>query len=238
MKKPLLLTFLVILSIIPVFGQKARRNPMRAVRAVVIETRLAVVRDTPGFFGKTVRRVRRGRELSVTGSRFADGARFLRVALSSRTAGWIQREAVAIRGDASDDARLFRLVLTARGFDQIDAARIHLNEFPASANRARMLLLFGDLAEQAAAALSVQIAKRLDGAEMSVIGGPLHGYLLNYSGLDRYRRIGIVFFADREGRRLHYSGTAWRELIRDHGATTEATEARGRLEALGRKLTG
>lgn len=232
MKKPLLLILLLTIGVGTVEAQRSKRAASKDVRAVVIDNALGVVRSAPGYFSETVRRVRCGRELKVLGSRTADGALFLKVAVSVRTSGWIQREAVIVRSDKNDETRLLNLALTLRGFDQIHAARIFLNEFPSSPNRPRMLLLFGDLAEESAARLSAQAGKKLNSASVTALGGPVHGYLLNYAGLDRYRKIGITFFVNPAARKLHYSGTAWREILSKFGSAPEATAARERLAKL------
>ncbi len=207
----------------------AQRNvrSVKPVRAVVIDPRLAVIRDTPGYFGKTLRRLRRGREVTIVGSKPADGVTFLRVTITRRTNGWIQREAVATRA-ADDEDRLFRMTIGLDGFDQLESARIFLAMFPNSAHRSRVLLIFGDLAEAAAAKLSVQANKRLG----SATGAPFYGYLLNYSGLDRYRKLGVTFVVNNATRRLHYSGDAWTEIVRRFPDSESAPEAAKRLETL------
>ncbi|MBK8812224.1 MAG: hypothetical protein IPN69_16060 [Acidobacteria bacterium] len=236
MRKPLFFVLLFIFSIIPTAAQKPRKPAPRSVRAVVVDNSLAVVRNAPGYFGQTVRRLRRGRELTVLGSKPADGAVFLRVSISPRTNGWIQREAVVVRTAAGDDERLLGLILSLKNFEQIEAVRIFLNEFPASPQRAQMLLLFGDLIEESAEKLSALASKRLNRAAMAAAGGPVHGYLLNYSGLDRYRKLGVVFFVNARTRKLHYAGTAWREILQKFPDSAEAVEARKRLAALDEKL--
>jgi len=117
-------------------------------------------------------------------------------------------------------------------FDRLARARIFLDAFPHSRFRPRVLLLFGDTAEQAAVKLSHDAARRLDTDEMQANDAPFFSYSLNYSGLDRYSRQGVKFVFDSDQRRFHYEGTSWRELIRRYPRSPEAAEARSRLAAI------
>ena len=56
-------------------------------------------------------------------------------------------------------------------------------------------------------------------------GAPLFSYFLNYSGLDRYNRLGVLFIFDNVGQRFHYDGAAWREILRRYPNSPEAAEA-------------
>jgi hypothetical protein len=55
---------------------------------------------------------------------------------------------------------------------------------------------------------------------------------LNYSGLDRYNRQGVIFTFDREAKKFHYDGAGWREIVRRYPQSPEASEAQTRLAAL------
>lgn len=226
MKRTSLFLFL-LLAISSIADAQRSVRTAKPARAVVIDPRLAVIRDAPGYFGKTLQRLRRGREVTILGSKPADGVIFLRVTISKRTNGWIQREAVATRA-ADDEDRLYRLTLGLNGFEQFESARIFLAMFPNSVRRPRMLLLFGDLAESAAAKLSDQANKRL----RSAAGAPYYAYLLNYSGLDRYRKLGVTFVVNNSTRRIHYSGDAWAEIVRRFPDSDDAVSARARLAVL------
>lgn len=224
------LSLFFALSVV-VDAQRSIRSP-KSVRAVVIDPRLAVVRDEPGYFGKTLRRLRRGREVTIIASKQADGVSFVRVSITKRTSGWIQRDALATRS-AEDEARLLRNLLTLDGFDQLESARIFLGMFPNSTQRARVLLVFAEVSEAAARKLTEQANKRLK----SVTDQPVYyGYLLNYSGLDRYRRLGVNFVVNAATRKLHYSGDAWAEIVRRFPNTAEAEVARKRMAELDEKM--
>lgn len=187
--------------------------------AVIVDERLSALRSTPDLSGKLVRRVGRGRFVSVRGwKKDSEGIVFYRVSVSSRTHGWMQREAVVSAATPGDDKRLSALILNSSDFDRIARTRIFLDQFPRSPLRPRMLLLLGEAAVAAAVRLSQEATRRLGEAEFS--------YYLNYTGLDRYNRQGVRFVFDRATRQFHYDGAAWRELIRRYPLAPEATEAR------------
>lgn len=199
---------------------------------IVVDERLSVLRASPDLSGKWLRRIGRGRAITITGqNRSRDGILFYSVNVSRRTRGWLQKEALVTLRRRGDDERLLRLINASDDFDRLARARIFLNAFPYSPLRARVLLLFGDTAEQAAVKLSHDAARRLDAEEMQANEAPLFSYSLNYSGLDRYSRQGAKFVFDPDQRRFHYDGTSWREVIRRYPRSPEAAEARTRLAA-------
>jgi hypothetical protein len=151
------------------------------------------------------------------------------VLVTSRTGGWLQAAAVVRPSRAGEDARLLRLVRGSAEFDRLARARIMLEAFPRSALRPAALLLFGDAAAEAAERLTREARRRLDPGEMSAGGAPVHSYFLNYNGLDRYRRLGVVFDFDAASGRYRYDGAAFREILRRHPHTPEAAAARERL---------
>ena len=74
---------------------------------------------------------------------------FYRVQLPPEKGGWVQAEAVVRTDKPGEDARLLRLIRALDGFDQIERAVIFLENFPNSSLRSPVLLLLGDLAEEA-----------------------------------------------------------------------------------------
>ncbi len=232
----LLLLILITLLLCGLLTKQSRGQPRRAPgggrRAVVVDERLAVLRGTPELSGELLRRLGRGRLVAITRERRSrDGVLFYQVNVTRRTRGWIQREAV-ISMRPGDDERLLRLVSASEDFDRIARARIFLETFPRSRLRPAVLLLYGDEAEQAAAKLALDAARRLDKNEMKANGAPIFSYYLNYNGLDRYRKQGITFTFDAATQRFHYDGAAWREIIRRHPKSNEAALARHRLETI------
>ncbi|HSE34091.1 MAG TPA: hypothetical protein VLA93_21135 [Pyrinomonadaceae bacterium] len=201
----------------------AQQMPPKGGRiAVVVDERLSALRLSPDFSGGLIRRVGRGRFVTIRGSRRnPDGIVFYRVSVSTRTQGWMQREAVVSAIQRDDDKRLLTLILNSTEFDRITRARIFLDLFARSSLRPRVLLLFGEAAEEAAARLTRDAVRRLGALDFT--------HYLNYVGLDRYNRQGIRFTFDRATKRFHYDGAAWKELIRRYPGSIEATTARQRL---------
>lgn len=216
-----------------VVAQQRRRVPLGNRSAVVVDERLAVLRDGPDLAARLLQRMSRGRVVLVFGAKRApDGLTFYRVAVTRRTGGWLQSEAVVSPGREDDDERLLRLIRGSGDFDRVARARIFLDLFPRSPSRPEVLMLFGEAAEAAANRLSRDAVRRLDEREMTASGAPQFSYFLNYSGLDRYRRQGITFTFNRAAKQFHYDGESWREIVRRYPRSVEAVEARKRLDAL------
>ena len=119
---------------------------------------------------------------------------FYRVAVTRRTRGWIQREALIAPRQRGEDERLLRLIKTSSDFDRLARARIFLDAFPHSALRPAVLLLFGDEAARAARKLSHDAARRLDPEQMKATGAPVSSYFLNYT--DRPIAVGHSILVD------------------------------------------
>ncbi len=227
----LLVSLPIVLALLSttIFAQK-RRPPAGGRVAVVVDERLAALRESPALTGVLVQRVARGRMVAIRGERRTrEGITFARVNLTSRTSGWIQRDALVTPNQRGDDERLLRLILASKDFDRIARARIFLDAFPKSSLRPAVLLIFGDAVELAAARLSRDALRRLKLDERNSHGPPEVSYFLNYAGLDRYNRQGIKFGFDAETKRFHYDGAAWKELLRRYPRSAEAAQARLRL---------
>jgi hypothetical protein len=234
---PTLLALLILTHALPApaAAQKRRRPPQGGRVAVVVDERLSLLRAAPGLSASVLRRLGRGRVVAVAGERASkEGLTFYRVSVTRRTGGWVQSDAFVSPSQAGDDERLLRLVRGSSEFDRVERARIFLETFPRSNLRPAVLLLFGEAAEEAADRLSREAARRLDAGEMEAGGAPLKSYFMNFNGLDRFRRQGIVFNFDAATKRFRYDGAAWRELVRRHPQSAEAETARTRLAALDR----
>ena len=217
----------LFLFLIPSTTFAQRKTPSGGRLAIVVDERLAALRATPQLTGKLVRRLSRGRLVAIRSAKTSpDGITFFRVNVTRRTHGWIQREAVVSPSRADDDRRLLDLIQHSQGFDRISRARIFLDHFPRSPLRLRVLLLFGDSAEEAAEKLSSAAARKFNGIPNAAAE---FSYYLNYSGLDRYNRLRITFVFDESTKRFHYDGAAWRELIRRYPNSPEAAEAHKRI---------
>lgn len=228
-----LLILASLLACSPHAAARKRRAPSGGRVAVVVDERLSALRDAPGLSTRLVGRLGRGRLVAVTATqRTRDGISFHRVVVTRRTRGWVQAESVVSPSRAGDDARLLRLIRGSAEFDRINRARIFLDAYPASALRPAVLMLYGETAQEIADKLSREAARRLDEREMEAGGAPLHSYFLNYNGLDRYQKQGVVFTFDRAAKRFNYDGAAWREIMRRYPRSAEATHARTRLDAL------
>ena len=248
MKVPLSLLFLMVLFVFTVQSQKRRivakpkTNIIQSTKplansAVVIDESLAVLRNRPSLFAESVQRMRRGRKVQITGEKEADGVTFYRVnAEMPKMSGWIQSEAVFGKFRRGDDERLARLIQASSGFEQLEIAEQFFEMYPDSTLRPAILLLFGDLCEETAATLSKNATRRLNRREMAASGAPLHSFYLNFVSLDRYRRLGIVFFFNSSTKNYHYNGASWEELVKKYPKSNEATEAQKRLDALKEKL--
>lgn len=228
----LLLLVVSLLLYSPTQAQKRRRAPSGGRVAVVVDERLSAVRDAPELSANLVQRLGRGRFVAVAGAKASkEGVMFYRVVLTRRTSGWLQSDAVVSPSRADDDARLLRLIRGSEEFDRVARARIFLDAFTRSPLRPAVLLIFGDAAAEAADKLTRDAQRRLDAREMEAGGASLASYYLNFNGLDRYRKEGIVFTFDAAAKQFHYDGASWREIVRRHPRSPEAAEARGRLAA-------
>ena len=224
-----LLFLLVFVAFQPV-TLAVKRVPAGGRLAVVIDERLSALRLTPALSGKLLRRIGRGGLVAVRGEkRSREGVVFYRVNVTSRTSGWVQREAVASPSRVGDDARLLRLIKGSEDFDRIARARIFLDYFRLSELRPEVLTIYANAAEDAATHLSRDASRRLDTAEMTAGGAPVHSYFLNFNGLDRYNRQGITFVFDVTAKRFSYDGEAWQELVHRYPRSPLAAEARKRL---------
>jgi len=211
----------------------ARRRPPAGGRfAIVVDERLSALRAMPELSGPLMRRMGRGAFVAVKGEkRSRDGVIFYRVIVTNRTAGWVQRDALASPARSGDDARLLRLIRGSDDFDRIVRARIFLDNFTGSQLRPEVLLIYSQAAEDSAGHLSREAGRRLNEKEMEAGGAPLHSYFLNYSGLDRYNRQGITFVFDAREKRLRYDGEGWQELVHRYPRSPQAAEARKRLDS-------
>jgi hypothetical protein len=208
-------------------GIAQRKPPAGGRLAIVVDERLAALRAAPQFNSRLVRRLGRGRMVAIRSAKTnTDGITFFLGNVTSRTHGWIQREAVASPTRAGDDQRLLRLIESSQGFDRISRARLFLDHFTHSPLRPEVLLLLGDTAEELAAQLSTDAARRLKNHPGEA---PDFSYYLNYTGLDRYNRQRVGFIFDRSTKHFHYDGAAWRELIRRYPKTLQAAEAKKHL---------
>src|SRR5438105_8743441 len=208
-------TFVVAFCLVPAAGVSAKKRvPPGGRVAVVVDERLSALRIGPDLTAKLVERLSRGHLVSIRGEHVSnDGLKFYRVAISSRTLGWLQSDAVVVPWRAGDDARLVRLIESSDEFDRIIRARTFLDVFPRSLLRPRVLAMYGSEAEDVAEKITRDAGRRFAKNELPSDGAPEFSYYLNYNGLDRYNREGVTFQFDRVARRFTYNGAAWREIL-------------------------
>lgn len=204
--------------------------------AIVVDETLSVLRKEPSLFSEPIHRMQRGRKVQIQGVTEADGVKFYKVAAPPANFGWVQADAVFGKFRPVDEERFAKLVQAADGFDQIEMAAQFFEMYPASKFKPTALLLFGDLLEEVAAKLSKDANNRLRRPEMAASAAPLHSYFLNFVSLDRYRKLGIIFLFNSDGRAFHYDGASWKEIVAKFPASPEAAEAKKRLQTLSSKM--
>ena len=250
MKLPLLIALLVLTALghtsisaqakRPTATAKPKVTPAKSTEigqsAVVIDVTISVLRKNPSLFSEAVHRMQRGRKVQILGVTEADGVKFYKVTAPPKNFGWVQSDAVFGKFRPNDEERLARLVQAADGFEQLEIATEFFTLYPDSKFRPSILLLFGDLLEEAAAKLSKDAASRLSRKEMAASAAPLHSYYLNFNMLDRYRKLGVIFLFNSATRQFHYDGSSWKEIITKYANTPEAIEAQKRLDSLKQKI--
>ncbi|MEK7831713.1 MAG: hypothetical protein AAB401_11545, partial [Acidobacteriota bacterium] len=175
-------------------------------------------------------RLRRGRVIGILSAKKAkDGEQFLRVSVTRNTRGWILAEAVVKSGNSADAERLLKLIEESDDdFIKVRLAQLCAEEFRSTASAPRCLLKLGEAAERAADRLT-RDAKRRVGNEEPSAGLSKRDYFLNFAGLDRYNRIGVMFDYDAAADRIFYDGAAYRELLRRYPKSAEAVAAKGKV---------
>lgn len=250
MKLPLLLTLLTLTAFghVSISAQAKKlavpakpkgvtvRSPEIGQNAVVIDETISVLRRNPSLFSDSVHRMQRGRKVQILGVAQADGVKFYKVTAPPRNFGWVQSDAVFGKFRSGDEERLARLVQAADGFEQLEIGAQFFELYPDSKFRPAILLLFGDLLEEAAARLSKDAASRLSRKEMAASAAPMHSYYLNFNMLDRYRKLGVIFLFNSATRQFHYDGASWKEIAAKYASTPEAVEAQKRLDSLKQKM--
>lgn len=213
-----------------VSAQTRRQVFVPGQRAVVFDERLSALRTQPDVRASLEQRLRRGRRVGILGSTTAkDGEKFLRVAVSRNTRGWVLAGAVLRPGNGADAERLMKLIEETRDeFTKARLAKLCADEFRATKFAPKALVILGEAAESAAERLTRDAKRRVGDGEPNV-GLSKRDYLLNYTGLDRYNRIGVTFDYDEASDRIVYDGAAYRELMRRYPRSDEAQMARERL---------
>lgn len=216
----------------PLIGhaQTKRKTITPGQRAIVIDERLSALRTLPDVKASLEQRLRRGRVIGILGAKKAkDGERFLRVSVTRNTRGWLLAEAVVKSGSPADAERLLSLIGdTADDFTKARLAKLCADEFRSTSVAARCLLKLGETAERAADRLT-RDAKRRVGDEEPDAALTKRDYFLNFVGLDRYNRIGVIFDYDEKAERIVYDGAAYQDVLKRYPKSAEAQAATEKL---------
>ena len=223
------IVFVIALSL-SVEAQTRRKSSTPGHRAVVVDERLSALRTRPDVKAPLEQRLRRGRVVGILGTRKSkDGESFLRVSVTRNTRGWVLAEAVVKAGNVADAERLLKLVEESDDdFVKARLARLCADEFRATLAAPRCLLKLGETAERVADRLT-RDAKRRVGNEEPSAGLSKRDYFLNFVGLDRYNRIGVLFEFDALADRIVYDGEAYRELAKRYPKSSEVQTAKDKL---------
>ncbi len=223
------IVFLLVLSSFTE-AQTRRKTVAPGQRAIVIDERLSVLRTQPDIKAPLTQRLRRGRVVGILGTKKSkDGEQFLRVSVTRNTRGWVLAEAVAKSGNAADGERLLKLVEdTDDDFIKARLAKLCADEFRSTSSAPRCLLKLGEAADRAADRLT-RDAKRRVGDEEPSAGLSKRDYFLNFVGLDRYNRVGVIFDYDEKTERIVYDGEAYRELAKRYPKSADVQVATEKL---------
>src|SRR5215813_9004960 len=238
---PLIIAFaLAAVAAVTTTAQSERKMYLPGQRAVIFDERLSALRARPDVKAPLKQRMRRGRRVGILGAGAAKGgAKFYRVAVSRNTRGWVLADSVISSCNAADAEKLMRLIVETRDeFTKARLAKLYADEFRSTKLAPKALMILGEAAEGAAARLSRDARRRVGDEDPDAglnKGLTKRDFMLNYVGLDRYNRIGVIFDYDSASDRIVYDGAAYRELARRYPRSDEAQDARKRLEILGKR---
>ncbi len=216
------------------FKIKKRNKHIPGQRAIVYDERLSALRTQPDVKAQLISRLHRDREVGIIGPARSvkGGPVFYPIAVSRNIRGWIIVEALARPQRTQDANRMMNLIEdTKDDFTRTRLARLAADQFRGMTVAANALLTLGKAAEQASIKLSRDARKRAgEPDEVTDKNLSERDFMLNFVGLDRYNKLGIMFNYDND--RLVYDGAAYREILRQYPRSAEAAEARVLLEKL------
>ena len=221
-------------------GPQQTAGQVRLLKAFVIDGRLSALRREPSLQSVVIRRIRLAQPVYLVSTPNAKAlnaktreSKFLRVAVTRRTRGWILASALAVPGRPGEDNRTMSLIEHSNdSVDRITLCRIIIGHFGRSRSVPRAMLLLAEEAERVAKTLSQRTRRRLEDVNRN--DATLRDYYLSDAGLDRYSRLGIAFDFNESTGEFVYDGKAYRELVRRFPGVAEASHARQRLELIGR----
>lgn len=226
---PGLILFLSITSI-PAQAQTRRKVYVPGQRAIVVDERLSVLRTQPDIKATMLQRLRRGRAIGILASRKTKGGEiFWRVAVSRNVRGWVLAESAVKAGSVVDAERLLKLIEDSDDeFIKARLAKLCADEFRLTIVAPRCLLKLIETAELVAERLT-RDAKRRIGDQEPGTGLNKRAYFLNFAGLDRYNRIGVMFDYNAEADKIVYDGEAFLSLQRRYPKSAEALALKDKL---------
>jgi hypothetical protein len=260
LRKPILcglgLPICLLLWVTPLLGQtRGSADPasrtggetrLRFIRGFVVDDRLSALRREANVQSTVLRRLRLGRAVYVIagpGTKSAQSG-FYRVAQTRRTRGWMHQAAIAIPGRNGETERVIALLeerlsekQTATGiFERLLLCKLVIEQFPGSSLTAKVMLMFGEDAERAAALLSRTARRQPLKASGSPGGASLRDYYLSDASLDRYSRLGIHFDYLENRAEYLYDGQIHRQLLQRYPKSEAAQQARRQLQISRQKL--
>lgn len=236
MKKYILLFLLIIATKTGSFAtqplKEAWNSDAKFKTAFVVEQDLAVLRLSPSVYSKAVKRLRTGRKLYLISCQSSkENATYCYVAVTRRTRGYIDSAAIVTLSKKGEDQRLAEMIENATDLvERLQLCRLFQQHFAHSPHLATVLLKEGETAELAAKQLSKRASNKLKETLDQHI--PQSRYWLNYSGLDRYSRLGIRFFYDEDQEAFVYDASAYKKLLKLFPNSPQAKEAAEHLKEL------
>jgi hypothetical protein len=231
MFKLLTLIFLLCFFSLPSFAAlKEPWNQDGAFRpAIVVDTGLSAIRKSPNFTSTVLKRLRTGRKVFIISTiKNKENIKYYFIAITRRTRGYIDASAIVDFAQKDEDKRLMRLIEEAAGVDKIILTQILVKHFPQSLLCPDALLIEAEFAEKIAKELSNKTIKHPP-TQLDKEIEP-ERYLLNYSGLDKYNRLGINFHIDPIKKAYCYDGQAYKKILNRYPKSSAALIAKEKLE--------
>lgn len=209
--------------------QAQSEKPLVIRTGIVFDERVAALRTKPDVHALIVQRLRRGHRVYVLRGRVDPSGKYVRVAITRRTRGWIYLEAVAFPSQPDDAAKILRLAEAAEDVERLTLCRLMVTHFRSSPLVPEALCLLAGEAERVAGKILKRAQRRLESAGMVNPSIPTTDYFLNEVALDRYNKLGVGFTFDEQSGSYRYDCQAWREILRAFPRSSQAVTARARL---------
>jgi len=209
----------------------------KLIRAFVVDDKLSALRRDPEEGAPVLHRLRLAHQVFLIESRNHSQSTYSRVAVSTRTRGWLHRAAVVVPGRSGDDEALLKLIRsTTDSADRMVLCRIMDDHFKTSPLDKQALLILGEEADRVARSLGKKANKRLTGLKSDALRAQIHDYYVNDPALDKYSRLSVRFKYNQATSEYIYDGAAYSAIIKKFPASEEAAIARQRLEKDAEKL--